>query len=434
MLFSEIAHTLSPELKNAVMALRAGHMVLMVDDEKRENEGDLVAAGQYVTPEVINFMITQARGILCMPIERDLAQRLQLPLMVQDNTSSHETAFTVSIEAKEGITTGVSAYDRYQTFSVMTRDGVTVKDIVRPGHVFPLIANPNGVLGRKGHTEGSIDLLKMAGLKPVAAICEVINEDGTMARMPEIGSFAEKHGIPVVSIAEIIRWRQQYDSEQVDPLKSLVKKGTVARLPNYYGGDAFKVQAFVDLKGNEHLAVMMGDFPVKETNQQVPLVRLHSECLTGDVFGSLRCDCGPQLHQAMKMIGESGFGVLLYLCGHEGRGIGLFNKIEAYALQEQGLDTVEANHRLGFSADMRDWNVARAILHTLGIHQLDLITNNITKVNELEGYGFQVRNRVPIEINANLYNDEYLKTKRDRMGHVLPHLTEKLSKKSLTEI
>ncbi|CAI3931550.1 MULTISPECIES: GTP cyclohydrolase II [Commensalibacter] len=413
----EMIKTLSPELKIAVDTLRAGKMVLMVDDEGRENEGDLVAAGEFVTPEIINFMITHARGILCMPMLAEKAQQLNLYQMAQHNTSPHETAFTISIEAKEGITTGVSADDRAKTFEVVMKDDVTANDIVRPGHMFPLVADPNGVLARDGHTEGSIDLIKMAGLKPVAAICEVLNEDGTMARMADLKEFAELHQIPLVSVSAIIEWRKQYDAVPVDPLIALVRAGEVANLPNYYGGEDFTVQSFVDLKGNEHLAIMKGDF--SSDDAKIPLVRLHSECLTGDVLGSLRCDCGPQLHKAMKMIGESDKGVVIYLRGHEGRGIGLFNKISAYALQDQGLDTVEANHRLGFAADMRDWKVAGAILEKLGIKGLDLLTNNMDKVEMLEKQGFSVRNRVAIEIEANPHNVSYLKTKRDRMGHAL---------------
>ncbi|CAI3953121.1 3 [Commensalibacter communis] len=413
----EMIKTLSPELKLAIDTLRAGKMVLMVDDEGRENEGDLVAAGEFVTPEIINFMITHARGILCMPMLAEKAQQLNLYQMAQHNTSPHETAFTISIEAKEGITTGVSADDRAKTFEVVMKDDVTANDIVRPGHMFPLVADANGVLARDGHTEGSIDLIKMAGLKPVAAICEVLNEDGTMARMPELKKFAEQHQIPLVTVSSIVEWRKQYDAAPVDPLVSLVRAGEVAKLPNYYGGEDFTVQSFVDLKGNEHLAIMKGDF--SSVDAKTPLVRLHSECLTGDVLGSLRCDCGPQLHKAMKMIGESDKGVVIYLRGHEGRGIGLFNKISAYALQDQGLDTVEANHRLGFAADMRDWKVAGAILEKLNIHQLDLLTNNMDKVEMIEKQGFAVKNRVAIEIEANPHNASYLKTKRDRMGHAL---------------
>ncbi|CAI3953056.1 GTP cyclohydrolase II [Commensalibacter communis] len=413
----EMIKTLSPELKLAIDTLRAGKMVLMVDDEGRENEGDLVAAGEFVTPEIINFMITHARGILCMPMLAEKAQQLNLYQMAQYNTSPHETAFTISIEAKEGITTGVSADDRAKTFEVVMKDDVTANDIVRPGHMFPLVADANGVLARDGHTEGSIDLIKMAGLKPVAAICEVLNEDGTMARMPELKKFAEQHQIPLVTVSSIVEWRKQYDAAPVDPLVSLVRAGEVAKLPNYYGGEDFTVQSFVDLKGNEHLAIMKGVF--SSVDEKTPLVRLHSECLTGDVLGSLRCDCGPQLHKAMKMIGESDKGVVIYLRGHEGRGIGLFNKISAYALQDQGLDTVEANHRLGFAADMRDWKVAGAILEKLNIHQLDLLTNNMDKVEMIEKQGFAVKNRVSIEIEANPHNASYLKTKRDRMGHAL---------------
>lgn len=423
----EMIQTMGSGLKAAVDALRAGRMILLVDDEGRENEGDLVAAGEFMTPDLVNFMITQARGILCMPLERQKAQQLGLPLMVKHNDSPHETAFTISIEAKEGITTGVSAYDRFRTFETVVKDEASAKDIIRPGHIFPLIADPAGVLNRTGHTEGAIDLLKIAGLKPVAAICEILNEDGSMARMPQLLEFAKKHDIPILTIAEIVKWRQEHDQHHVDPLTALVKGGSIVKLPNCYGGEDFRVQAFTDIKGNEHLAVMKGDFPLNGTDgsASVPLVRMHSECLTGDVLGSLRCDCGPQLHQALQHIGESDCGVLLYLCGHEGRGIGLFNKIEAYALQEQGLDTVEANHRLGFLTDMRDWTIASAILQQLGISRLDLMTNNTNKVEMLEKQGFEVRNRVALEINPNPYNQDYLKTKRDRMGHLLTHLSQK---------
>lgn len=410
--------TLSPELKAAIEALRLGRMVLMVDDEGRENEGDLVAAGEFVTTDIINFMITHARGILCMPIEAEKAQQLELYQMVPLNTSPHETAFTVSIEAKEGITTGVSAGDRAKTFEAVVPDNAKPSDIIRPGHMFPLVAHPQGVLAREGHTEGSIDLVKMAGLKPITAICEVLNEDGTMARLPELNVFAQQHNIPIITVSAIVEWRKRYDpiSDKFAPVA--IKVGEVAQLPNCYGGEDFKVQAFVDLKGNEHLAVMKGEFPL--TNSDItPLVRLHSECLTGDVFGSMRCDCGPQLHQALKMIGETECGVLIYLRGHEGRGIGLFNKISAYVLQEQGLDTVEANHRLGFSTDVRDWSAVGAILGALGIKKLDLLTNNMDKVDILEKQGIRVARRVPIEVDPNPHNFSYLKTKRDRMGHTL---------------
>ncbi|MDI2091708.1 GTP cyclohydrolase II [Commensalibacter oyaizuii] len=413
----EMIETLSPELKTAIDALRAGKMVLMVDDEGRENEGDLVAAGEFVTPDIINFMITHARGILCMPIEAKKAQQLNLYQMAQHNTSPHETAFTISIEAKEGITTGVSAEDRARTFEVVVEDEASPNDIICPGHMFPLVSDPNGVLARDGHTEGSIDLVKMAGLKPITAICEVLNEDGTMARMPQLQAFAKRHQIPIVTISAIIEWRKQYDNTRIDSSIDWVRAGEVAHLPNVYGGEDFTVQAFIDLKGIEHLAVMKGDF--SKSSDKIPLVRLHSECLTGDVLGSMRCDCGPQLHKAMQMIGQSDYGVLLYLRGHEGRGIGLFNKISAYVLQDQGLDTIEANHRLGFSADMRDWSVAGAMLKKLGIEQLDLLTNNMNKVEMLEKQGFKVVNRVSIEIEPNRHNYTYLKTKRDRMGHAL---------------
>ncbi|MGL4686646.1 MAG: 3,4-dihydroxy-2-butanone-4-phosphate synthase [Commensalibacter sp.] len=416
----ELVATMNDELKTAIEAIRAGRMVLMVDSEDRENEGDLVSAAELITPEVVNFMITHARGILCMPMDQDRLEQLQLPLMCKLNTSAHNTAFTVSIEASSGVTTGVSAYDRARTIQVASAIDAKPEDIVRPGHVYPLLAKANGVLERDGHTEGSIDLVKMAGLRPVAVICEVLNEDGTMARLPQLKVFAQKYDIPIVSVQSIINWRREHDPmhEAARSVKNRIKAGEVAKFPNVYGGEDFKIQAFMDVYGNEHVAVIKGDV-ANPPDGVVPLVRMHSECLTGDVLGSLRCDCGPQLHHAMKVIGQAPCGVLIYLRGHEGRGIGLFNKISAYVLQDKGLDTVEANHQLGFATDMRDWEGAWAILDYLGIRKLDLLTNNLDKVAILEEQGFKVENRVPLETDPNPYNYAYLQTKRERMGHDL---------------
>ncbi|CAK7192522.1 Riboflavin biosynthesis protein RibBA [Commensalibacter sp. Nvir] len=417
MLISEIERTLPKDLKEAVHALRSGKMIIMMDDEGRENEGDLVAAGELVSEESINFMVTHARGIVCIPIEMEKAQRLNLKYMVPHNTSPHETAFTVSIEAKKNVSTGVSVKDRVQTIQSVAQDDAGPEDIVTPGHMFPLIAHPGGVLSRQGHTEGSIDLLKLAGMKPVAVICEILNEDGSMARKKQLHDFSKKHQLPIVTVSSLVKWRQHYDALSPDGFAHKIKSGPIVRLPNYYGGDDFKTQAFVDLKGNEHLVVMKGDF--SGSSDIIPLIRLHSECLTGDVFGSLRCDCGPQLHKALKIIGESEKGALIYLRGHEGRGIGLFNKICAYKLQDEGMDTVEANIQLGFPSEMRDWTIAGAILHALGIHHLRLLTNNNDKVNLLEQQGFVIEERVPLEIEPNRHNMEYLQTKKSRMGHTL---------------
>ena len=408
-------------LLDAIAALQAGRMVIMVDDEDRENEGDLVLAAEHATPEAINFLITHARGLVCLSMEAEQLDRLHIPMMVRNNTAPRGTAFTISIEARHGVTTGISAYDRAHTIKVACADDTGPEDLVSPGHVFPLRAAPGGVLARAGHTEGSIDLLRLAGLRPAAVICEVMRADGRMARLAELRAFAEQRGLPIVSIAELVRHRLALAARGLDgpiaaPADTLEPLAS-ARLPSAFGqsGD-FMMHAFRDPRdGLEHLAIVKGD----PASVPRPLVRLHSECLTGDALGSLRCDCGAQLHMALRHISESPAGVLVYLRGHEGRGIGLANKIRAYALQDAGLDTVEANHRLGFATDERDWGVAARILRHLGVRALDLLTNNPDKIKGLRASGIEVVLRVPLEIAPNPHNAAYLESKRTRMGHVL---------------
>ncbi len=412
---------LSRSLSEAIAALRGGCMVVMVDDEDRENEGDLVVAAEHATPEAINFLVTHARGLVCLALEAARLDRLSLPMMVRQNTAPRGTAFTVSIEAREGVDTGISAYDRARTIQVAAADEAKAEDLVSPGHVFPLRAMPGGVLARAGHTEGSIDIMLLAGLKPAAVICEVMSADGHMARLPELREFAARHGIPIVSIAELVRHRlalaaaglQGPISAVPDALEPLGS----ARLPSAFGQPGeFVVHAFRDSRdGMEHLAIVKGD----PASCPRPLVRLHSECLTGDALGSLRCDCGAQLQTALRRIADSPAGVLIYLRGHEGRGIGLVNKIRAYALQDQGLDTVEANHRLGFATDERDWGVAARILRHFGVTTLDLLTNNPDKIKALRANGIEVAMRVPLEMVPNPHNQVYLEVKRARMGHSL---------------
>ena len=412
---------LSRSLSDAIAALRGGCMVIMVDDEDRENEGDLVVAAEHATPEAINFLVTHARGLVCLALEAAQLDRLSLPMMVRHNTAPRGTAFTVSIEAREGVVTGISAHDRARTIQVAAADGAKPEDLVSPGHVFPLRAVPGGVLARAGHTEGSIDIMLLAGLKPAAVICEVMSADGHMARLPELREFAAQHGIPIVSIAELVRHRLALAAAGVQgpisPAPDTLEPLGSARLPSAFGQPGeFIVHAFRDSRdGMEHLAIVKGD----PANCPRPLVRLHSECLTGDALGSLRCDCGAQLQTALRRIADSPAGVLVYLRGHEGRGIGLVNKIRAYALQDQGLDTVEANHRLGFATDERDWGVAARILRHFGVTTLDLLTNNPDKIKSLRANGIEVAMRVPLEIVPNPHNEVYLEAKRARMGHSL---------------
>ncbi|MFT8335565.1 3,4-dihydroxy-2-butanone-4-phosphate synthase [Acetobacter orientalis] len=421
----------SVALVRAVAALRAGRMVIMVDDEDRENEGDLVMAAQFMTPQAMNFMITHARGLVCLPLTPQQVERLGLPQMSSNNTARHSTAFTVSIEAKEGVTTGISAADRAHTVLVAASETATPVDIATPGHIFPLRAEPGGVLARIGHTEGSLDILHLAGLRPASVICEILNEDGTMARRPQLEVFAARYDMPIISIAELVEWVKangltplpeqgaQTAPEPAAPEETLADLAEAA-LPSAYGGEDLVIHAFRDRLGVEHVALVKGN---PGAANAVPVVRMHSECVTGDALGSLRCDCGTQLHAALKAIGQAECGVLVYVRGHEGRGIGLANKIRAYELQDAGLDTVDANHKLGFATDARDWTAAAAILRELGVGQLDLLTNNPDKVRALEARGFVVRQRIGLETPVNPFNRAYLHAKRQRMGHRLSNFS-----------
>ncbi len=386
--------------------MRAGKMVVLVDDEDRENEGDLVLAADFATPQAINFMATEARGLICLSLTHEQSERLQLPLMVRDETnfSPNKTAFTVSIEASKGVSTGISTADRAHTIRVASRPDAKPSDVITPGHIFPIRAKDGGVLKRAGHTEGSVDLCRMAGLNPAAVICEVMNVDGSMARVGDLKAFAQRHGLKIGTIVDLIKYRLEHES--------LVEEVASAKLPNRFG-DGFVVRAFRSLlDGNEHLVMQMGDVAEGEPC----LVRVHSECMTGDVFGSSRCDCGPQLHRAMEMIAAEGRGVILYL-RQEGRGIGLANKIRAYALQDQGLDTVEANLHLGFPPDSRDYGIGAQILRAIGLHKIRLLTNNPAKRIGLKGYGIEVVDRVPLVAGSNKHNQAYLDVKKIKMGH-----------------
>jgi 3,4-dihydroxy 2-butanone 4-phosphate synthase/GTP cyclohydrolase II len=384
----------------------AGRLIIIVDDEDRENEGDLMVAAEKATPEIINFMSRFGRGLICLPLTKERLIELQLPLMVRENTSRFETAFTVSIDARDGITTGISAFDRARTIHVTIDPKTGPSDLVRPGHIFPLEAKQGGVLSRAGQTEAAVDLARLAGLKPAGVICEIMNEDGTMARMPQLKAFSREHGIPILTIADLIKYRMRTES--------LVRKIDEADLPTRHGH--FRIYIFEDMIHHEnHVALLKG----KIEKDEPILVRAHSQCLTGDTFGSSRCDCGQQLHRAMEIIEKEGRGIILYILNQEGRGIGLTNKIRAYAIQDLGADTVEANRQLGFKPDQRDYGIGAQILVALGVKKIRLMTNNPRKFIGLAGYGLEIVGRVPIEIPPNGANLKYLKTKKEKLGHIL---------------
>jgi 3,4-dihydroxy 2-butanone 4-phosphate synthase/GTP cyclohydrolase II len=392
-------------IDDALDAIRAGRMVIVVDDEDRENEGDLTIAAEKVTPDVINFMATHGRGLICMPMTDERLEQLDLPLMVPQNTARFETAFTVSIEAKRGTSTGISAADRSATVLAAIDPATAPADLARPGHMFPLRAKPGGVLVRAGQTEAAVDLARIAGLYPAGVICEIMNRDGSMARVPDLVKFARRHKLPIITIKDLISYRMRTEG--------LVRRVARASLPMQHG--TFTVAAYESvIDGETHIALVCGEIGDGER----VMVRVHSKCLTGDVFHSLRCDCGPQLDGALEQIAREGRGVLLYL-NQEGRGIGLANKIRAYELQDQGYDTVEANERLGFKADQRDYGIGAQILRDLGVRTMRLLTNNPRKFVGLEGYGLAVAETLPLEIAAQEHTQRYLKTKKDKLGHTL---------------
>lgn len=393
-------------IEEAIEEIKAGKVIIVVDDEDRENEGDFVCAAELVTPEIINFMATHGRGLICAPIPEERCDELELHMMVNQNTAVYSTAFTVSVDLiGSGCTTGISAYDRYMTVKALVDPACKPEDLGRPGHIFPLMARTKGVLRRPGHTEAAVDLSVLAGLKPGGVLVEIMNDDGSMARLPELLKIAEKHQLKIISIKDLIAYRLQSET--------IVIKGDRVQLPTEYGN--FDLIPFIQKSnGFEHVAIIKGNWQMDES----VLVRVHSSCITGDIFGSKRCDCGDQLHAAMRMIEEAGKGVIVYL-SQEGRGIGLFNKMKAYKLQEQGLDTVEANLELGFAADERDYGVGASIMHELGLGKLKLITNNPKKRFGLEGYGLTVVENIPLEIPSNPHNQFYLETKAEKMGHFL---------------
>lgn len=393
-------------IDEAVEDLRNGKLIIVVDDEDRENEGDFIAAAEKITPEMVNFMATEGRGLICVPLTEERCDELELDMMVARNTSLHDTPFTVSVDAVgEGITTGISAHDRAITIQKLANPGTQPHELGRPGHIFPLRARSRGVLRRAGHTEAAVDLTRLAGLNPVGVLVEISNPDGSMARLPQLFEIAQKFDLKLISIADLISYKLN--------LESLIERGVEVQLPTEYGN--FRLIPFLQKSnGVEHIALIKGTWDVDET----VLVRVHSSCATGDIFGSLRCECGEQLHKAMSLIETEGKGIIIYI-QQEGRGIGLMNKIKAYKLQEQGIDTVDANIHLGFDPDERDYGVGAQILCNLGVQKMRLLTNNPVKRVGLEGYGLKVVESVPIVIKPNKHNEAYMKTKRDRMGHAL---------------
>ena len=396
-------------IEEAIDEIRRGRIVIVVDDADRENEGDFVMAAEKATPEAINFMVTHGRGIVCMPASGERLDALGIPLMVEQNRESHGTAFAVSIDAREGTTTGTSAHDRATTIRTAADPRTRPEDLRMPGHVFPLRARPGGVLERAGHTEAAVDLARLAGLQPVGALCEVLNPDGSMARLPELVRIAREHGLRIISIADLIAYRRRRER--------LVERIAEATIPTPRG--RFRAVGFESrIDGRTHLALVAGDLGEGED----VLVRVHSECLTGDVFGSLRCDCGAQLRRALDLITAEGRGVVLYLRGHEGRAIGLAHKLRAYELQERGRDTVEANEELGFPPDPRDYGTSAQILRELGVRSMRLLTNNPSKLVALDGYGLRVVGRIPLETRPTPENIGYLRTKREKLGHLLEAL------------
>lgn len=392
--------------EDAIKEIRAGHMVILVDDEDRENEGDLTMAAELITPEAINFMAKYGRGLICLSMKGEKIDSLDLPPMVNNNTSRFQTGFTVSIEARHGVTTGISAADRATTIITALANDAKPGDLVRPGHIFPLRAKDGGVIVRAGQTEGSVDLARLAGLKPAGVICEIMDEDGTMARMPALEKCSEKHGIGICTIADLIEYRMRTES--------FVRRAAETKIPTPHAGEFKAIVYENDVDDLLHIAMVKGEI---DPDKPV-LVRVHSECLTGDIFGSLRCDCGDQLLKSMEMIDKEGSGVFLYI-RQEGRGIGLVNKLKAYALQDQGFDTVEANEELGFKADLRNYGIGAQILVDIGVKKMRLLTNNPKKMVGLEGYGLSIIEQVPIEIKPNEFNKGYLECKKLKMGHLL---------------